>query len=85
MSAAEKLRPSRRQRRRDALVMAFTSFANQVADVLDDADQPEAENDTQPRARRSPVRAPYVPTHGQTPSPEAFEKAEAAARRRGIR
>lgn len=86
MSAAERLRPTKRQRRREALLMAVTAFANQLADIMDEYDLSEPdEGEANGRARRAAVRVPYVPTHGQVPSNEAFAKAEAAARRRGLR
>ena len=88
MSAAEKLHRTPRQRRRDDLVVAATQFAHRVADILDEMAISGGEanaNDVQPRRRPAVKRAPYVPTHGQTPSPEAMKEAADQARRRGIR
>jgi hypothetical protein len=83
MGAAERLKPSRRQRRREALLMAYTSFANQVADILDEHDLSEVDGD-EPKPRRTRVAPQYVPTHGQEPSAEARAKAQSLARRRGL-
>lgn len=79
--------PERRQRIRDELVLAFTTLANRMADVLDEVN---AASDETPRGeltrrRRAPQRRPYVPAPEQQPSAEANEIARAAARRAGVR
>jgi len=84
MSAAERLRPTRRQQRRDALVMACTEFANKVASILDEHDLSDADDESAPRPRRKPVRAPYVPNHGQPLDPAIVSRVRADARRRGL-
>ena len=81
MSAAERIKPTRRQRRRDALLMLMTAFANQLADVLDEHDLAVDEGEPAAKTRRAPTRAPYVPA--QTPSNDALARAEAVLRRRG--
>jgi hypothetical protein len=84
MSAAERLKPSRRDRRRDALVEACTAFANRLATILDEHDFSEDDDEPNVRPRRKPLRAAYVPNHGQPIDPAIVARARAAARRKGL-
>ncbi len=84
MSAAERLKPSRRDARRNALVEVFASFASRLAAILDEHDLTEDVENDAPRARRKPLRVPYVPTHGQPIDPAVAARARADARRRGL-
>lgn len=75
---------SRRQRLHDDVAAAAAAFASKLVDALVEYEHSEAENDTEPRPRRKPLRAPYVPKHGQ-PIPAAIaERAKSDARRRGL-
>lgn len=84
MSPVPRLRPTRRQLLADAVNAAAAAFAHQLADAIvaySLADNDEGE--PAQRRRRSPP-APIVPDR-EAPSPAAFEKALAGARKAGVR
>jgi hypothetical protein len=75
---------SRRQRLHDEVAAAAAAFASKLVDALVEYEHTEADNDGGPAPRRKPVRAAYVPTHGQPIDPALAAKARADARRRGL-
>jgi hypothetical protein len=84
MGAAEQLKPTKKQRRRDALVTIFTAWANQLAAVLDEFDLAEPDKDAPGPQRRKPTRLPYRPDPNQPVDPALAKRVEADMRRRGL-
>jgi hypothetical protein len=83
MGAAERLKPSRRQRLNDEIAAAAQQFAAKIVGALIDFELTENDDGEQPKKRKQPRRIPYVPLDEPDSTPEEIEAAREARRRMG--